>query len=69
MDISRQSLSVGIFTGFFQYFPPSWAILVQKLGEEKKLSKSVSGYFMNKKRRKNHTAIKLGGGGPLWSGH
>ena len=63
MDISRQSLSVGIFNGFLQYFPPSWAILVQKLGEEKKLSKSVSGYFMNKKRRKNHTAIKLGGGG------
>ena len=42
MDISRYCLLVGIFTEF-QYFPKNRAILVQKLGEEKKLSKSVSG--------------------------
>ena len=60
MDMSRSSLSVGIFTGFLQYFPKNRAILVQKLGEESKLSKCVSGYFMTKK---NPTACKLGGGG------
>ena len=41
------------------------AILVQKLGEEKKMSKSVSGYLKTKKRiEKNVTmAIKPWGGG------
>ena len=34
MDISRLSLSVGIFTGLIQYFQNNRAILVQKLGEE-----------------------------------
>ena len=47
MDISR--LSVGILFGLLQYFPKNRAILVQKLGTEKKLSKSVSGFLMKKK--------------------
>ena len=41
-------------------------MLVQKLGEEKKLSKSVFGYFKTKKERKKikvPMAIKLGVGG------
>ena len=43
------------------------AILVQKLGVEKKFSTSVSGNFMMKKKP---TAIKpKGGGRPLWPGH
>ena len=48
-------VSVGIFTCLLQYFPKNRAILVQKLWGEKKLSKSVYGYFKTKK--------KLGGGG------
>ena len=42
---------------------------VQKLGEEKQLSKSVSGYFVTKQiilkktKQKKNTAINLGGGG------
>ena len=50
MDISRQSLSVGIFTWLLQYFPKNRTILVQKLWGEKKLSKSVFGYFKTKKK-------------------
>ena len=49
-----------------QYFPKNRAILVQKLGEEKKFSKSVFGYFKNKKekrKKKVPMAIKLEGGG------
>ena len=34
MDISRLSLSVGIFTGLLQYFPKNRAILVQKLSKK-----------------------------------
>ena len=41
MDMSRPSLSVGIITGFLQYFPKNRAILVQKLGEEKKNCQSL----------------------------
>ena len=33
-------------------FPKNMTILVQKLGAEKKISKSVSGYFMTEKNRK-----------------
>ena len=39
IDISRQSLSVGIFTLLLQNFPKISAILVQKLGKEKKIVK------------------------------
>ena len=49
MDISRYCLPVGIFTWLLKYFPKNRAILVQKLGEEKKWSKSVSGYLKTKK--------------------
>ena len=57
-------MSVGTLSGLLQYFPKNRAILVQKLGADKKLSKSVSGYFMTKK--KIPMAIKpegKGGGG------
>jgi len=47
-----------------QYFPKNRAILVQKLWGEKKLSKSVFGYFKTKKYfKKVPMAIKLEGGG------
>ena len=55
------SLSVGIFTWLLQYFPKNRAILVKKLGAEKKLSKSASGYLKTKK--KVPTAIKPRRGG------
>ena len=51
MDISLQSLLVGIFTWLLQYFPKNRAILAQKLWGEKKLSKSVFGYFKTKKKK------------------
>ena len=54
-------MSVGIFTWLLQYFPKNRTILVQKLWGEKKLSKSVFGYFKTKK--KVPMAIKLEGGG------
>ena len=44
------SLSVGIFTWLLQYFPKNTAILVQKLGEEKKLSKSVFSAILRLKK-------------------
>ena len=59
-------MSVGIFTWLLQYFPKNRAILVQKLWGEKKLSKSVFGYFKTKKKfkqKKVPMAIKLEGGG------
>jgi hypothetical protein len=62
MEISRQSLSVGIFTWLLQYFPKNRAVLFQKLWGEKKLSKSVFSYF-KKKKKKVPMAIKLEGGG------
>ena len=37
---------VCIFTGLLQYFSKNRAILCQKLGAEKKMSNSTSGYFM-----------------------
>ena len=49
-----------------QYFPKNRAILVQKLGEEKKLSKSAFGYFKTKKlkiKKKVLMAIKFEVGG------
>ena len=60
MDISRQSLSVGIFSGLLQYFPINRDILVQKLEEEKKCQNSFPAilWLIN-----NHNAILLGGGG------
>ena len=59
------SLSVGIFTWLLKYSPKNKAILVQKLWVEKKLSKSVFGYFKTKKNSKKKVpmAIKLEGGG------
>ena len=48
---TKLKLSVGILSGLLQYFQKDRPILVQKLGEEKKLSKSVSGYFMTKKEK------------------
>ena len=56
MDISHLSLSVGIFTGllFFQNSP--------NILEEKKLSKSVFGYFMNKKNPTAAIKPEEGGG-------
>ena len=59
-------MSVGIFTWLLQYFPKNRAILVQKLWGEKKLSKSVFGYFKTKKKiqqKKVPMATKLEGGG------
>ena len=54
-------------------FPKNRAILVQKLWGEKKLSKSVFGYFNTKKKFKKKVpmAIKLEGGGDksLVDGH
>ena len=44
-------MSVGILSGLLQYFPENRGILVQKLGAEKKLSKSVSGNFTTKKKK------------------
>ena len=57
------SLSVVIFNCLLQYFPRNRAILVQKLWGEKKLSKSVFGYFKTKKikEKKVPMAIKLDG--------
>ena len=54
------------FVGMYFYwvvtiFSKNRAILVQQLGEENTLSKSVSSYFMTKK--KHPTAIGPGGGG------
>ena len=49
-NITLKFLSVGIFTCLSQYFPKNRAILVQKLWGEKKLSKSVFGYFKKKKK-------------------
>ena len=54
-------MSVGIFTWLLQYFPKNRAILVQKLWGEKKLSKSVFGYFKTKK--KFQWPLRLRGGG------
>ena len=58
-------MSVGIFTWLLQYFPKNRAILVQQLWGEKKLSKSVFGYFKTKKniKKKVPMAIKLEAGG------
>ena len=44
--VKTYNLSVGIFICLLQYFSYNDAILVQKLGEEKILSKSVSSYFI-----------------------
>ena len=58
-------MSVGIFTCLLQYFPKNRTILVQKLWGEKKLSKSVFGYFKTKKKiqqKKVPMATKLEGG-------
>ena len=44
------SFSVVNFTCLIQYFPQNRAILVQKLGEKKKMAKSISNYFKTKKR-------------------
>ena len=54
IDISRLILSVGAFncTWLLQCFPKNRAILVQKLWGEKKLSKSVFGYFKTKNIKK-----------------
>ena len=65
MDISRQSLSVGILSGLLQYFPNNRAILVQKWGAEKKLSKSVSDYFMTRKKKVLWPLSPRGGGKAL----
>ena len=54
MDISRKSVSVDILSGLLQYFPKNRAILGQKLGDEKKLLKYVSGYFMTKNTKKTY---------------
>ena len=48
------------FAGSLQYFPKNRSILVHKLGEEKKLSKSVSSYFITIKKYYCHLA--RGGG-------
>ena len=52
-------------SGLLQYFPENRAILVQKLGAEKKWSKPVSGYFMAKKTHKKilQPLSQRGGGG------
>ena len=50
LEISRKSLSVGIFTWLLQYFPKNRAISVQKRWGEKKLSKSIFSYFKTKKK-------------------
>ena len=50
------------FVGRYFYFPKNRAILVQKLWGEKKLTKSVFGYFKTKKN-KVPMAIQLEGGG------
>ena len=65
MDISRlSSFSVCMLSWLLPYFPKNRAILVQKLGAEKILSQSVSGYFMTKKKKKKKSsmAIKPEGG-------
>ena len=54
---------MGIFTGLLQYFPKNRAMLVQKLGEEKKLSTSVSSYLKTKKRKSSYGHLARGGGG------
>ena len=68
MDISRKSLSIGIFTCLLQYFPKNRAILVQKLGKEKKLTKSVSGYLKTKKKKVPVAIQPEGGGGVRTNG-
>ena len=62
MDISRKSVSVDILSGLLQYFPKNRAILGQKLGDEKKLLKYVSGYFMTKNTKKNLLPLNPRGG-------
>jgi len=59
MDISRQGLSVGILSGLLQYFSKNRTILVQKLEAEKKLFKSVSGYFMTRKNTMTLLMIEI----------
>ena len=55
---------VGVFTGLLHYIPKkNSAILVQKLGQEKKFSKSVSVYLKTKFKKKNPMAIKPEGSG------
>ena len=57
---------VGRYFYLLKYFPKNKAILVQKLWGEKKLSKSVFGYFKTNKKnstKKIPMAIKLEGGG------
>ena len=53
MDISRISLSVGIFTGLLQYLPKKTAILVPKSGGRKKKCKNpFPAIFKTKKKFK-----------------
>jgi hypothetical protein len=56
---------VGIFTWWLQYFPKNRAILVQKLWEEKMLSKSVLAILRLKKiqKKKFRWPLSLRGGG------
>ena len=54
-------VGIGIFTGLLQQLPKNTALSVQKIGGDKKLSKSISGYIKTKKQ-KNPTAITLKGG-------
>ena len=51
-----------ILSGLLQYFPKNRAIIVQKLGAGKKLSKSVSDYFMTKKKKFQWPLILKGQG-------
>ena len=65
-------MSVGIFTRLLQYFAKNRAISVQKLGEEKKLSKPVFGYFKTKKEKRKEKRKKCSDGhlaqGGAWPG-
>ena len=66
MDISRESLSVGIFTWLLQYFPKNRAILVQKLWGEKRCQNPFLAILRLKKIQKKKFRWPLsskGGGG------
>ena len=49
-------MSVGILSGLLQYFPKKSAIIVQIQGR-KKLTESLSSYFMTKKRKKKRKVL------------
>ena len=59
MDISRESLSVDIFTWLLQYFPKNRAILVKKLLGEKSCQNSFLAILRLKKNNKKKVPLDI----------